>query len=499
MAKKILEAFVDQLIASSHYEELDRLYLQNRVLALVGQIPLTYETELEGLIDLKDQLVFLAQEAGQIGSSLAEQEILASQLMDLASPSPSQLNREFWTNYQKSPDQALAHFYQQSQANDYIKIKALSKNIAYRVASPYGDLEITINLAKPEKDPKEIAAAKKAKLSDYPPCQLCFENEGYLGRLNHPARSNHRIIRLDLQGETWGFQYSPYAYFKEHCIFLAAQHRPMKIDRASMARILELVELFPGYFVGSNADLPIVGGSILSHDHYQGGRHCFPMEQAPMEEVFRLQGFEKVKAGIVAWPMSVIRLQSKDKEALLDVADKILTAWQTYSDPQVGILAESKGEKHHTINPIARLKQGLFELDLVLRDNQTSSQFPDGIYHPHPDVQHIKKENIGLIEVMGLAILPPRLKEELKQVEAFLLGESHELAPYHRAWAQELKAQNFDLEKDRVQELVRQSVGQIFCRVLEDAGVYKRDPQGRAGFRRFIESLGGHLVPSQHH
>ena len=369
-------------------------------------------------------------------------------------------------------------------------MKAIAKNIAYQTATEYGDLEITINLSKPEKDPKEIAAAKKAKTSHYPACQLCFENEGYQGRLDHPARSNHRIIRFDLVGQEWGFQYSPYAYFNEHCIFLDSKHTPMTISRVTFERLLDIVEIFPSYFAGSNADLPIVGGSILTHDHYQGGRHSFPMEKANLDKVFTFVGFEAVEAGIVNWPMSVLRLKSTDKAALIELSDTILQKWRAYSDPTVQILAESNGEQHHTITPIARRKKGKFELDLVLRDNQTSKEHPDGIYHPHKDVQHIKKENIGLIEVMGLAILPPRLKNELKEVEEFLLGQREEVAPYHQAWADQLKAHHPDATLESAQTIVRASVGRIFKRVLEDAGVYKRTKEGQAAFMRFIESIG---------
>ena len=301
---------------------------------------------------------------------------------------------------------------------------------------------------------------------------------------------NHRIIRFDLAGREWGFQYSPYAYFNEHCIFLDSKHTPMAISRATFERLLDIVETFLGYFAGSNADLPIVGGSILTHDHYQGGRHTFPMEKAELDKTFIFAGFENVEAGIVNWPMSVLRLQSTDKSTLIDLADKILQKWRSYSDSTVQIVAESNGESHHTITPIARQKNGKFELDLVLRDNQTSKEHPDGIYHPHKDVQHIKKENIGLIEVMGLAILPPRLKNELKEVEEFLLGQIKEVAPYHQAWAEQLKDSHSDITAESVQTIVRASVGQIFKRVLEDAGVYKRTKEGQAAFMHFIESIG---------
>ena len=487
----LVEKFVTKVIAESSFEELDRIYLTNRVLALVGDGVLEVETDQDDLIDLKDQLVEEAVRLETIEDSQAAREILGADLMDLVTPCPSQVNRDFWDTYAQSPEQAIADFYQLSQKNDYIKLKAIAKNIAYRVPSDYGELEITINLSKPEKDPKEIAAAKLVKSSNYPQCQLCMENEGYHGRVNHPARSNHRIIRFDISGQEWGFQYSPYAYFNEHCIFLDSKHRPMAISRQSFERLLAIVEQFPGYFAGSNADLPIVGGSILTHDHYQGGRHVFPMEVAPIQKSVTFAGFKTVKAGIVQWPMSVIRLTSDSKEDLTELADKILLAWRQYSDPSVQVLAESNGTPHHTITPIARKRDGQFELDLVLRDNQTSPEHPDGIYHPHKDVQHIKKENIGLIEVMGLAILPPRLKEEVEQVAAYLVGEDVLVADYHKEWADELKDSHPDLtDKDQALEIVQESVGKIFARVLEDAGVYKQTEEGQAAFMRFVEQVG---------
>ena len=487
----LVEKFVTKVIAESSFEELDRIYLTNRVLALVGDGVLEVETDQDDLIELKDQLVEEAVRLETIEDSQAAREILGADLMDLVTPCPSQVNRDFWDTYAQSPEQAIADFYQLSQKNDYIKLKAIAKNIAYRVPSDYGELEITINLSKPEKDPKEIAAAKLVKSSNYPQCQLCMENEGYHGRVNHPARSNHRIIRFDISGQEWGFQYSPYAYFNEHCIFLDRKHRPMAISRQSFERLLAIVEQFPGYFAGSNADLPIVGGSILTHDHYQGGCHVFPMEVAPIQKNFTFEGFETVKAGIVQWPMSVIRLTSDSKDELTNLADKILLAWRQYSDPSVQVLAESNGTPHHTITPIARKRDGQFELDLVLRDNQTSPEHPDGIYHPHKDVQHIKKENIGLIEVMGLAILPPRLKEEVEQVAAYLVGEDVSVADYHQEWADELKESHPGLT-DKVQalEIVQESVGKIFARVLEDAGVYKQTEEGQAAFMRFVEQVG---------
>lgn len=489
MNQGILDAFVTAVIAASDYEEMDRIYLKNRVMSRVGEEGLDAPAKKEDLIALKDQLVEIAVANSKIQDSMAAKDSLGAELMDWITPSPSQVNHRFWETYRQSKEDAIADFYDLSKRNDYIKVEAIAQNIAFEAETPYGSLEITINLSKPEKDPKDIAA-KLAKASHYPACQLCFENEGYQGRLDHPARANHRIIRFDMDGHDWGFQYSPYAYFNEHCIFLDSQHVPMAISRKTFERLLTIVETFPGYFAGSNADLPIVGGSILTHDHYQGGRHTFPMELAPVEENFSVEGFEAVSLGIVNWPMSVLRLQSDDKAQLIALADHILTAWRGYSDPAVQVLAVSDGQPHHTITPIARIRDGYYELDLVLRDNQTSPEHPDGIYHPHADVQHIKKENIGLIEVMGLAILPPRLKEELKQVQDYLLGRESTVATYHQPWADDLKATHPAItDESEAEVLVRESVGQIFARVLEDAGVYKRTAEGQAAFRRFVATL----------
>ncbi|WP_342991755.1 UDP-glucose--hexose-1-phosphate uridylyltransferase [Streptococcus australis] len=490
MAQGILDAFVTEVIAVSHFEELDRIYLKNRIMSLVGEEGVDQPVKKEGLLALKDQLVELALANGQIEGTMAAQDSLGATLMDWITPSPSQVNHHFWETYRHSKEDAIADFYALSKRNDYIKVEAIAQNIAFEAETPYGSLEITINLSKPEKDPKDIAAAKLVKASHYPACQLCFENEGYQGRLDHPARANHRIIRFDMDGHDWGFQYSPYAYFNEHCIFLDSQHVPMAISCKTFERLLTIVETFPGYFAGSNADLPIVGGSILSHDHYQGGRHTFPMELASVEDSLSIEGFEAVSVGIVNWPMSVLRLQSDDKAQLIDLADHILKTWRGYSDPAVQVLATSDGQPHHTITPIARIRDGHYELDLVLRDNQTSPEHPDGIYHPHADVQHIKKENIGLIEVMGLAILPPRLKKELKQVQDYLLEQESTVANYHLDWAADLKATHPSItEEAEAEAIVRESVGQIFARVLEDAGVYKRTAEGQAAFRRFVATL----------
>lgn len=486
----LVDRFVEQVIANSDFEEMDALYLRNRVLALVGDQVLTVQTELTDLIELKEELLAHGVRTGFVGELLEEQDMVGACLMDLITPSPSQVNGDFWQTYQDSPEQAVADFYALSKRNDYIKVAAVAKNIYYQTPTDYGNLEITINLSKPEKDPKAIAAARLAEASNYPQCLLCMENEGYQGRINHPARANHRIIRLDLGQEQWGFQYSPYAYYNEHAIFLNQEHVPMVISPRTFEQLLDLLDIFPDYFVGSNSDLPISGGSILTHNHYQGGRHSFAMEKAPIERQLVFDGFESVSAGLVKWPMSVIRLSSADKPALLSLAAKILEKWRSYSDDAVQIKAETDGTPHHTITPIARKRGDLYELDLVLRDNQTSEEFPDGIYHPHPDVQHIKKENIGLIEVMGLAILPPRLKAELAEVKKYLLGQDSQVAAYHQPWAEKLKAEHPDVTEEKAEVVIRASVGQIFARVLEDAGVYKRTPEGQAAFMRFVEFVG---------
>ncbi|MFT8364204.1 MAG: UDP-glucose--hexose-1-phosphate uridylyltransferase [Sporolactobacillus sp.] len=484
--------FADLIISKSNYSRLDQRYLVNQILGLIGEEHAsdTVPADPDDLIALKDDLVERAVQNEKIDDNQSARDSLGARLMNFITPPPSEVNRVFWQLYEdRGPKEATDYFYRLCQDNDYIKTKAIAKNIIFSSPTAYGDLEITINLSKPEKDPKQIALAKKMPSSGYPLCQLCMENEGYFGRMNYPARSTHRIIRLNLANEEWGFQYSPYAYFNEHCIFLDHVHEPMTINRYTFTRLLAIIDRFPHYFVGSNADLPIVGGSILSHEHYQGGRHNFPMAKAPVETPISFNNFEEIKAGIVKWPMSVIRLTGADKAQLVELAALILDKWRRYSDPSVGVEAETNGEMHHTITPIARRRGPLYELDLVLRDNRTSEAYPLGIFHPHPDVQHIKKENIGLIEVMGLAILPPRLKSELKEVGAYLLGETNQMKAYHRKWADEIKQQHPELNAASVEQIVNQEVGKVFSRVLEDAGVYKRNPHGQAAFLRFIRSI----------
>lgn len=484
-----IKNFVTIAIKHGGWTELDRIYLENKVLALIGENEL--RPTLPNREDDTPAIDLVATLVKQAINNQPEKlpDLVEAQLMDLMTPPPSVLNALFAQHYDKSPEEATDYFYALSQENNYIKTRDIAKNIAYKTPTEYGKLEITINLSKPEKDPKAIAAEKNAPASNYPKCLLCMENEGYLGRLNHPARSNHRLIRLNLDNQSWGFQYSPYAYYNEHSIFLTEHHQPMKIGQQTFENLLRIVTVFPHYFVGSNADLPIVGGSILSHEHYQGGRHDFPMAKAPIQKKFKLLGFPDVEAGIVKWPMSVIRLTSNNQLSLAKSAAFVLSAWQNYSHPELEINSHSAdGTPHHTVTPIARKTGDSFELDIVLRDNNVSKEHPDGIFHPHQDVHHIKKENIGLIEVMGLAVLPPRLKEELADVENYLLGKTNTTAPYHLDWANKLK-ETHTFTTENVTSIVQEAVGKVFLRVLEDSGVFKQNEQGQKGFDSFIKTL----------
>ena len=486
----VINNFVEQVIQYGLYKPMDYLYVKNRILALVGEEGANTSTSETDIKELKDMLVELAEKNGKVGPLAEEKDCLGAELMNFITPIPSAVNENFWSTYQESPEKAVNDFYQLSKDNDYIKLSAIAKNIAFRAETKYGPLEITINLSKPEKDPKTIAAEKLMKASNYPKCLLCMENEGYQGRVNYPARANHRIIRMKLGDEEWGLQYSPYSYFNEHAIFLNTKHIPMAITPKTFEQLLEIVDIIPGYFAGSNADLPIAGGSILSHNHYQGGKYVFPMEVAECKTTFVFSGFEDIQAGIVKWPMSVLRLRGKNKQRIVELASKILKSWQGYTDLEADIIATTGGIPHHTITPIARVVNGQFEMDLVLRDNHTSELHLDGVYHPHKDVQHIKKENIGLIEVMGLAILPPRLKTELEEVEKYLLGKDNAIADYHLEWADQLKEKYPNVKEEEINSVVQHEVGQVFARVLEDAGVYKNTPFGHEAFMRFVKSVG---------
>ena len=408
-------------------------------------------------------------------------------------PRPAQVQKSFWEKYEKSPEEATEYFYKLSQDSDYIRRYRVKKDMKWKVDSPYGEIDITVNLSKPEKDPKAIAAAKNAKASSYPKCLLCMENEGYAGRVNHPARENHRIIPITINDSKWGFQYSPYVYYNEHCIVFNGQHTPMKIEKAAFIKLFDFVKLFPHYFLGSNADLPIVGGSILSHDHFQGGHYTFAMAKAPIEKEVTIPGYEDVEAGIVKWPLSVLRIRSKDEKRLIALADHILGKWRGYTDEAAFIFAETDGEPHNTITPIARKVGEVFELDLTLRNNITTKEHPLGVYHPHAERHHIKKENIGLIEVMGLAVLPSRLKEEIELLAEYITEgkdiRSNEKIEKHADWVETFKSQYGSITKENVVDILKKEIGNVFVKVLEDAGVYKCTEEGRQAFMRFVQTL----------
>ena len=489
-------ALTNYAISHGLAEEADRHYLVNALLEKLGLDD--YETvgdvPFQGLDDILDTLVDYAAEQGLLKSeSITGRDLFDTALMGAVTPRPSEVIRTFRSLYGESPEKATDWFYQFSQDTNYIRATRVAKDIRWSVPSEFGDIDISINLSKPEKDPRDIAAAKTAKQSAYPKCQLCLENEGYAGRMDHPARQNHRIIPVTINESHWGFQYSPYVYYNEHCIVLNGEHVPMKIDRAAFRKLFDFVGQFPHYFLGSNADLPIVGGSILSHDHFQGGRYEFAMAKAPYESKFTVPGYEDIEAGIVHWPLSVIRLRGEDDERIIDLADHILKAWRGYTDEAAFIFAETDGEPHNTITPIARKRDGKFELDLALRNNITTDECPLGVYHPHAEYHHIKKENIGLIEVMGLAILPARLKTEMALLAECLTGdkklEDYPELEQHAAWAKEIAARRTDLNKDNVDDILKEEIGHVFVHVLEDAGVYKCTDEGRAAFRRFIATL----------
>lgn len=426
-------------------------------------------------------------------NDVVTRDLFDTRLMGVLAAKPSQIIKEFWEYYEESPEAATNFFYKFSQDTDYIRRYRIKKDMRWKVDSPYGEIDITINLSKPEKDPKAIAAAKNAKQSAYPKCQLCMENEGYAGRMNHPARQNHRIIPLTINGSKWGFQYSPYVYYNEHCIVFNGEHVPMKIDRNAFRKLFDFVKQFPHYFLGSNADLPIVGGSILTHDHFQGGHYEFAMERAQIEKEIQIPGYEDVEAGIVYWPLSVIRIRCKDENRLIDLADYILTKWRGYTDEEAYIFAETDGEPHNTITPIARKKGDVYELDLTLRNNITTEECPLGLYHPHSEYHHIKKENIGLIEVMGLAVLPSRLKKEMELLAECLVEnkpmENYEELQKHIDWVHDFMPKYNEINQDNVMDILKEEIGQVFVKVLEDAGVYKCTEEGRKAFQRFIEIL----------
>ncbi len=479
--------------------EADKIYTTNRLLELFQLDELEDGSEevsmsVEELEAVLAQMMDYAYEQGiMTENSIVYRDLFDTKIMSMLVPRPSEVIAGFEARYEKSPVEATEYFYKLSQDTDYIRRYRIKKDQKWIAPTKYGDLDITINLSKPEKDPKAIAAAKTAKQSGYPKCLLCMENEGYAGRVNHPARQNHRVIPVVINGSNWGFQYSPYVYYNEHCIVFNSQHIPMKIEHDTFCKLFDFVKQFPHYFVGSNADLPIVGGSILSHDHFQGGHYEFAMARAQVERTFTIKGFEDVEAGIVNWPMSVIRISAVDSDRLVALADVILAAWRGYSDEAVFIFAETDGEPHNTITPIARKRGDRFELDLVLRNNITTQEHPLGVYHPHANLHHIKKENIGLIEVMGLAVLPARLKDEMEKLaEAILTGadlRQDELLEKHADWVEEFLPKYPQISQDTVMDILHKEIGNVFMQVLEDSGVYKRDEEGQAAFDRFIASL----------
>ena len=428
-----------------------------------------------------------------IPDSIAYRDLFDTRLMNCLLPRPAQVQADFWKQYEISPETATAFFYKFSQDSDYIRRYRVCKDQKWKISSDYGEIDITINLSKPEKDPKAIAAARNAKASAYPKCQLCMENEGYAGRLNHPARENHRIIPITINDSKWGFQYSPYVYYNEHCIVFNGQHVPMKIDRAAFIKLFDFVKQFPHYFLGSNADLPIVGGSILSHDHFQGGHYTFAMAKAPIAIPVTIPGYEDVESGIVKWPLSVLRIRHKDEKRLIDLAEHILKVWRDYTDEDAFIYAYTDGEPHNTITPIARKVDDTYELDLTLRNNITTEEHPLGVYHPHAKLHHIKKENIGLIEVMGLAVLPARLKQEMALLKEYILtgkdiAKNEDLAK-HAEWVAEFLPHYTSITEETIDQILEQEIGKVFVQVLEDAGVYKWTEEGHAAFLRFVQAL----------
>lgn len=483
---------VDYALEHGLIEECDRVYATNRILEKLGVSDYAPEAH-EKLTELEDILGGICDYAAEQGiceNSVVYRDLFDTAVMGQITPRPSEVIAKFNSLYAESPEKATDYFYKLALDSDYIRTYRVKKDLKWKTPSEYGEIDITVNLSKPEKDPKAIAAAKLLPQSGYPKCLLCHENEGYAGNAGKPARQTLRQIPMTMAGQQWYLQYSPYVYYNEHCIALSGEHTPMKIDRSTFVKLLDFVELFPHYFLGSNADLPIVGGSILSHDHMQGGHYTFAMERAPIEEKISFKGFDGVEAGIVKWPMSVIRLRSNDKNALVELADKILLAWRGYTDESAFVFAETDGEPHNTVTPIARTSSGMLELDLVLRNNITTEEHPLGVFHPHEKLHNIKKENIGLIEVMGLAVLPSRLKAEIELLCDAILGGKNiaDVAEIekHAEWFSEF-ADKYEFTKDNVKEIIKSEIGKTFVKVLEDAGVYKRTAEGKAAFLKFVE------------
>ena len=495
MLNKNIANLVQYGINTSLIPEYERIYATNLILDCM-QAPSYEDVAADDNISLESTLNALLDEAVKnniIDDSITERDLFDTKLMNCLMPRPAQIQTKFKELHNVSPVDATNYYYKLSQDSDYIRRYRIKKDMKWMVESPYGDIDITINLSKPEKDPKAIAAAKNAASSSYPKCLLCAENEGYAGRLNHPARHNHRIMPITINDSAWGLQYSPYVYYNEHCIVFNGKHTPMKIEKNTFVKLFDFVKLFPHYFLGSNADLPIVGGSILSHDHFQGGNYTFAMAKAPMVETFTIKNYEDVNCGILNWPLSIIRLQHKDSDKLIELASHILDAWRGYTDEDAFIFAETDGEPHNTITPIARKVGDIFELDLALRNNITTEEHPLGVYHPHAQWHNIKKENIGLIEVMGLAVLPSRLKVEIELLSEYILAgkdlASNETLEKHSAWVTSFLPKYNNITADNINDIIQKEIGIVFTHVLEDAGVFKCTDEGRAFFKRFIETL----------
>ena len=495
MISESIKKLVNYGLDTGLISKADEIYTRNRILEIL-HIDEYEESEkeckCESLEETLAELLSFAVEKGIIDDNITDRDLFDTKLMSALVPRPSEVINKFYSIYKTSSKEATQYYYKLSRDTDYIRRYRIAKDLKWTTDTQYGVIDITVNLSKPEKDPKAIAAAKNAPQSNYPKCMLCIENEGYAGRGNHPARQNHRVIPIQIDGGKWGFQYSPYVYYNEHCIVFNSKHTPMVIDKGAFKKLFDFVKLFPHYFVGSNADLPIVGGSILAHEHFQGGNYEFAMAKAECEEYFTIKGFEDVSVGIVNWPKSVLRLTGENTDRLVELGDRILTKWRGYTDEEAFIFARTKGTPHNTITPIARKRGDKFELDLVLRNNICTEEHPDGVYHPHKELHNIKKENIGLIEVMGLAVLPSRLKKELKAVCDCLVSGTDLMAEEetakHAEWVASFK-DNYTFTKENADEIVKAEAGKVFLKCLEHAGVYKRDEKGMAAFRRFIAAI----------
>lgn len=496
MVNKRIQQLLNYGLQTGLLDAREEIYARNLILGKLKLDEFEHPGDVEEapLEEILGGLLDYAFENGILeDNGVVSRDLLDTDLMNCIIPRPATVIDKFQKLYATSPEAATDYYYKLSQDTDYIRRYRIAKDRKWTVDTKYGTLDITINLSKPEKDPKAIAAAKLAKQSGYPKCLLCKENEGYAGRMNHPARQNHRVIPIKIQDKDWGFQYSPYVYYNEHCIVFCGEHVPMKIEKSTFAKLFDFIKIFPHYFLGSNADLPIVGGSILSHDHYQGGHYTFAMAKAKMEKTYEIAGYEDVEVGMVYWPLSVLRLRSKDSDRLVELGDYILGKWRGYTDEAAFIFAETDGEPHNTVTPIARKVGDFYELDLTLRNNITTDEYPLGVYHPHQELHHIKKENIGLIEVMGLAVLPARLKSELEELEEAILSgkniaECDNIAK-HGEWVAEFLPKYDAVTRENITEIIRKEVGLVFERVLEDAGVFKCTKEGRAAFERFIKTL----------